>query len=316
MLKGTIDLAFHRPADVRRDLELAPGASESPHGQVLLADVALQGGKWAEARRGYETRFRADGSWDALARLAHLERQLGSFDLADRLYAEAADELTAKQMRSYAWVKLQRGLLDLARGRYDAARAHYERASRAYRGHWLLDQHVAGLLAIEGRSDEAVAVYERVVECVPRPELHQALGDLYEHLGRPEAARRSRDLALAAYLDSTRRGRVHYFHHLVDLYADTLDDGPEAVRWAREDVRLRDGPSTRAALGWTLYRNGEVDEALAETRRALGSGFIDAGLFRRAALIHEAAGRNSEAQELSRRAAEIDPHDAPLHRHG
>lgn len=314
VLKATIDLTFHRLADVRRDLALAPGVAESRHGRALLADVALQDGRWKEARRGYESLIGIDRWWSDLARLAHLERQLGAFDVADQLYANAEDELSAKQMRCYAWVELQRGLLDLARGRYDEARGHYAQADRAYAGYWLVHQHHAGLLAVEGQMEEAVVVYEGLIERVARPELAQVLGEAYEHVGRRDAARSCRDRAHAAYLDSVERGQVHYFHHLAEL-ADALDDGPEAVRWARADLHVRDDPQARAALAWALYRNGDPAAAVDEMRTALASGLTDARLFRRAAVVHEAAGRPEEAERLLRRASQINPRREHFHFH-
>jgi tetratricopeptide (TPR) repeat protein len=315
VLKATIDLTFHRLGDVRRDLDLAPGAAESSHGWALLADVALQEGRLEDARRGYEELVRDNGSWDDHARLAHLEGQLGAFDLADELYSRAEDELTAKQLRSYAWVELQRGLLKVARGQHDGARRHYERADRAFSGHWLVAQHSAALLAAEGRIDEAVELMERLAERVPKPELRQLLGGLYEHAGRAQDALASRELALAAYRDSALRGQVHYLHHLVELYADGFEDGPQAVRWALEDVRLRGGPSTHAALGWARYRNGEIEPAVESTRRALDSGIVHSTLFRRAATVYEAAGRHAEAETLAGRAAALGPHGEHVHVH-
>src|SRR6185503_2828417 len=108
-------------------------------------------------------------TWDKLARLAHFHFKMGDLEKADRLYDEAVDELTAKEMRHYSWLELQRGVLDLSRGHYGKARSHYERAERAYSGHWLVQEHVAELLGAEGKNDEAEAMYRRVIARVPRP---------------------------------------------------------------------------------------------------------------------------------------------------
>jgi tetratricopeptide (TPR) repeat protein len=70
---------------------------------------------------------------------------------ADELYEEAQDDLTAKEMRAFAWLEVQRGFLDFARGRYRQARSHYDRADAAYPGYWLVDEHVAELLAAQDR---------------------------------------------------------------------------------------------------------------------------------------------------------------------
>jgi tetratricopeptide (TPR) repeat protein len=143
-LKATIDVKLHRIGEVGGRLEVVPGLAETPDGRRLLADVAVQEGRFDDARV-----FLAGlNSSQDLARLAEIERLRGAFDEADRLYALAQDDLTAKQMRSFAWLEVQRGALDLERSRYGDARAHYERAERAYSGYWLVAGHVAALAVL------------------------------------------------------------------------------------------------------------------------------------------------------------------------
>ena len=119
--------------------------------------------------------LRRERSWDHLARLAFLAAKTGDAAGAERLYAEAQEQLTAKEMRPYAWLELQRGVLDLERGDAAAALGRFERADRAYSGYWLIEEHLAEALHLLGRTDEAVARYRRVVARAPRPELLSAL---------------------------------------------------------------------------------------------------------------------------------------------
>jgi tetratricopeptide (TPR) repeat protein len=312
-LKANLDFKFHRLSDVRRDLEADEGLCQSPEGRALRADLDFQEGRYAEAEAGYERLVSEGRTWDGLARLAHLRSKMGDADEADRLYGEAVDELTAKEMRHYSWVELQRGLLDLTRGRYAEARAHYEKAERAYSGHWTVEEHTAELLAAEGECEAAAALYERVCARVPRPEFYQALGELYEFMGSPERAEPWLERAGAAYLASARRGEVHYYHHLVDFYADVRGDGAEAVRWARKDLELRQNFSTWAALAWALYRDGRLPEAVDAVDRALASGATDAHLFHRAGVIRRAAGGDGE--EFLRTADEMNPRRGDFHDH-
>src|SRR5262249_16958839 len=146
---------------------------------MLLAELDVQHGRLAAATGRYEAVIAKARPWAALAGLAWLTLKLGDAARAERLYAEAADELTAKEMRSYAWLELQRGVLDLSAGRHAEAEAHYARAARACSGWWLTDEHRAELLAAQGDLAAAAALYESIVAAVPRPELHQALGQLY-----------------------------------------------------------------------------------------------------------------------------------------
>ena len=313
LLKANLDFKLHRLVDARHDLEMVPKLAYSPQARALSADLDLQEGRYEDARKGYEAVIKANRTWDNLVRLAYLRARMGEVEGAERLYIEAEDEITAKEMRSYAWVELQRGLLELAHGRYESAWAYYERANEAYSGYWLVDQHIAELLGAQGKFDEAVALYERVIVRVPRPEFQQALGDLYVSMGEPARARPWHEKALAAYLESVQRGDVHYLHHLADFYAAVREDGGEAVRWARKDLELRQNFSTQAALAWALYRDGRFAEALDAMHKALSSGVRDAKLFFQAAMIHLAAGRTEEGKRFLREAAEINPRYHEVH---
>jgi tetratricopeptide (TPR) repeat protein len=314
-LKANLAFKLHRLEDVRRNLEADPLLPASPEGRIIQADLDFQEGRYARAREGYQAAIASNRTWDNLARLAHFEGTMGGAARADALYAEAEDELTAKEMRSYAWVELQRGLLDLAHGRHLEAGEHYARAERAYSGHWLTAEHQAELLGAQGRYDEAAALYQDIVGQVAKPEIWQAFGELLKVMGDHEGAQQWLAKALAGYLAPGRRGAVHYYHHLVDFYADVQRDGAEAVKWARMDIALRDNFSTQAALAWALYRNGQFEDALHAMRRALGSGARSAHLFSRAAVILRAAGSAAEAERYEKLAAEINPRHRSFHVH-
>jgi tetratricopeptide (TPR) repeat protein len=315
LLKANLDFKFHRLANAKHDLAMVPGLANCFQGKALKADLDLQEGRYKDARKGYEGVIQDNRTWDNLVRLAYLEAKMGDVDGAEQLYSEAEDEITAKEMRSYAWVELQRGLLDLTHGCYEGAWSHYKRANEAYSGYWLTDEHIAELLGAQGKFDEAVVLYEEVIARVPRPEFQQALGDLYVFMGNNDQAQPWHEKALATYLKSAQRGDVHYFHHLADFYADVREDGAEAVRWARKDLELRQSFSTQAALAWGLYRDGRFAEALDAMHKALSSGVRDAELFFQAAMVHLAAGWTGEGKQFLQKAAEINPRYQDFHVH-
>jgi tetratricopeptide (TPR) repeat protein len=315
LLKARLCFHLHRLADVGRILDTVAPARKSAEGQTLLADLDFQHGNIAAATARYEGVIAKDRPWGALAGLAYLHRKTGDAARADRLYAEAEDELIAKEMRSYAWLELQRGALDLAHGRHAEAETHYARAARAYSGWWLVDEHRAELLAAQGELAEAAALYETIVAVVPRPELHQALGQLYALMQRPSRARSHLVQARAGYLASVRRGGVHYWHHLADFYAEAMIDGAKAVEWARRDLALRENAATQAALAWALLRDGQAAEAGEWMERALASGAEDAHLFAQASAVFDAAGDPARAARMRDIARSINPRLARFHVH-
>src|SRR5215213_1202937 len=314
-LKANIHFKVHRLADVERDLNASTDLFQSPPGRALKADLDFQQGRYDAARTAYEKLIDEERTWDTLARLAYFNFKMGDFDEADRLYDEAVDELTAKEMRHYAWVELQRGVVDLTQGNYEKAREHYQRAERAYSGHWMVQEHVAELLGAEGRNDEAETMYRHVIERVPRPDFQQALGELYISMGRSAEATEWLKRAESAFLESAQRGEVHYYHHLADLYADVFENGAEAVKWAQKDLELRRNFSTLAAMAWAYYRAGEFSKALETMNESLASGVKDARLFYQAGMIHKSFSPNGKADSYLQMAAAINPNYENFHVH-
>jgi tetratricopeptide (TPR) repeat protein len=308
LLKANLDFKLHRLAETKRDLNLAPALPGRREGRVILAGVAFEEGRYREARAALETLAEEDASWDVLARIAHIEAKMGDAGKADELYLRAEDEITAKEMRAFAWIELQRGLLDLSRGRRSDALAHYEIADRAYSGYWLVAEHIGD--ALRSRTH-----YERVLRDADKPELAQKLGELYAGAGDDVRARQLFKRALSGYLESAERGEVHYYHHLTEYFADVVHDGGEAVKWARKDIELRDNYRTQTALAWALHCAGQSAAGVPYVKRAIESGVNDAAIFSKAATILESAGHQSQAHEYEHRAAGLNPLRLHVHAH-
>ena len=235
LLKAHAAFKLHRLVDVHSALLAVPSVYNSDEGRLIRSDLCFQHGRYQAAESGYNDVLGRQRSWSALARLAYFRARMADTVAADSLYEEAQDQLTAKEMRAYAWLEVQRGFLDFAHGRQDDARLHYRRADAAYPGYWLVDEHTAELLGAEGRYVQAAAIFERIVSTVDRPDLDQAIGELYELAGASAPAVYWKQRALTGYLQSTQRGEVHYYHHLADYYSDVAKDGAEAVIWAYKD---------------------------------------------------------------------------------
>ena len=130
-LKASFDFKLHRLERARASLSKTPDLEGEPRLLALRADLAYQEGRYLEARAGYQAALRQKRSWDNLARLAFYLSRTGDPRTADALYREAQDDLSAKEMRSWAWIELQRGLLELDRGRPARALAGQAELGRA-----------------------------------------------------------------------------------------------------------------------------------------------------------------------------------------
>ena len=314
-LKANLAFKLHRLNDVAAILQRESSLRETPEGRALRSDLDFQSGHYREARDGYEKAIAEDRTWDNLARLAHLAFKMGDGAGADRLYEEAEDELTAKQMRSFAWLELQRGLLDLEKHHHAAAREHYRKAELAYSGYWLVEQHSAALLAAEGHLTQAAELYCRIAEQVPKPEIQEAIGKLYLSMERREEAGPWLKSAEAEYLESAGAGEIHYLHHLADFYLHTAPDPQRALYWAELDVKHRANFSTQAVLALALFRNGRAQEAAEQITAALSSGVEDDHIFSTAAQIFRAAGRPDKADKYAARVPESHGAHAHFHMH-
>jgi Flp pilus assembly protein TadD len=285
LLRAGVALAVHRADRARAALDAVPDLANQPAGRVLAADLAAFAGDYAAAEEGYQQAARDDPLWDTTARLAALAVATGRFDEADERYADAEDEVTAKQMRAFAWIRVQRADLARALGDLDHADRWLADAGRAYPGWWYVAASRAALDLARGRAGEAVDGYRRVLAEVDRPEFREALGTALARTGQQDAAARCHASAREAYLRSALRGEAHYLHHLAAHYADVVPDPSAAVVWAERDTRIRRSGPTLSLLGWCLFRAGRVEEARAVIAEALALGAGDPRLQERARVI-------------------------------
>lgn len=310
-----VDLSLHRLQGALPRLEALRSTTAPSTISLLRAQILLQSGELDAAAAEFERVIAGSGHWEALAGLAALEASRGRTQRSDMLYTEAGEKLTVRQMRAYAWVLLQRGLLRLRRGEAKAALELYAQAEKAYGGWWVVDDHMAEALAVAGQFEQAIARYRTAIERSPRAELRHGLGDLYLQLGRRGDATVWLDRARASYEASVGRGETHYLHHLARFYSDSQPDPAKAVALARRDVALRPTAGAYDGLAWALYRAGRLDEAQEAIQRALASGIRDAHIQWHASLIAAAGGKLDEGWRWSREALAMNAAVAAFHVH-
>jgi Flp pilus assembly protein TadD len=282
LLRATVALAVHRPDVARAALAALPELADVPPGRVLTADLAVFDGDYGSARKGYLAAAEEDPLWDTTARLAALTLATGEPVEADRLYAAAEDEITVKQLRSFAWVRVQRAELARAVGNPATAERYLADAERAYPGWWYVLAHRAALELAEGNPEVAADSYRHVLADVDRPEFREALGTALAAAGEAAQGAGWHHCALAEYRASADRGEVHYLHHLAAYYADVEPDPQAAVAAARADVAVRRNGATLSLLAWCLHRAGREDEARQAVDEAFALGAGDPLLVSRA----------------------------------
>ncbi|MEA2238287.1 MAG: hypothetical protein QOC81_3011 [Thermoanaerobaculia bacterium] len=259
-LRASFNFKMHRLQRAKQDLaQLTDGNTGEPI-KTLAAQIAMQEGDYATARTAYRDLANRTQSWDSIASLAYYESVTGDPAAADRLYVQAEDELTAKEMRSYAWVEVQRGLIDFDHARYTAALTHYQRANRAYSGYWLVEEHMAEVLDRLGRTAESVALYRKIIERTHNPEYIGALATIMARTDRDAA--RKLDAEAASLYDAQlhlypEAAGGHLIRHLL-----TRDDTalPHLLDLAQQNADLRPNAEAKLLLAKSYWKAGRATD--------------------------------------------------------
>jgi tetratricopeptide (TPR) repeat protein len=310
LLKAHIALKRHRFDEAESALHAVPLLETSSLARLLQSDIDWQQGRFLVARQTIADVLAVDATWDAFARLAYIDNLMGHLREADELYAAAEDELSVKQMQTFAWLETQRGWMHFQRGNQVQAMIHYKRANSAFSGYWLVEERIAELQGAQGRFEEGIALYLRLHADSPRPELKHALGDLYWLSGRYDLADRWKRSAYSQYMKSIGDGEIYYLHYLADLCGELAGHQREAVEWARQDVSLRNNFMTQADLAWALFRDGQLDKAIEYMAEATALGAVSARMYQQAAVIYSAAKQNDLGRHFTRLAVAANPHPA------
>jgi tetratricopeptide (TPR) repeat protein len=185
-----------------------------------------------------------------------------------RLEHEEAITLYSQVISGPNTVPAQRRAASLMaeRGKPDQALRHLEEFGDTHPAH-AIDMLLARatLLGTLGRFDEAMPLYERVIEYRPDDE-EPALGkaELLLRMGRLDDAIDEYRAAVRRWPDS-----AYALNALGYTLADRTDRYDEAARLIRKALEIE--PESGAIIdswGWVLYRQGKLDQALVELRRA------------------------------------------------
>jgi tetratricopeptide (TPR) repeat protein len=241
-------------------VRVAPGRWTS---YALLIDAYDGLGRYQDVRRTLEELMRLRSGPAVRARAARVYWDQGRREDAATMIADAAAAAGTPAERS-AW-RVRAGELAWERGepreslRYCTASptAAADPDAGACRGR---------ALAALGRTAEAVRAYRAALSQRGSAQVALELGELYESMGRVEAAEEQYGVVRALLRRSASAG-VNEALVLGALEAEHGD--PEvAVRVLRAEWERQPGLRVADALGWALHRAGKDEEALSYARRA------------------------------------------------
>ena len=258
-----------------------PRAAATPTGRILRAGLLLQRGDPEGAGGLLLDLLHSERTWRSLALLAAVYEDVGDDAAADLLYAEAVEELDARQLATLAWVECQRARLRLVTDRVDAADRHLLRAESAAAG-WAVAAVRGRWLDARGDAAAAAAVWGQVAETTDRPDHAQAAAAAAARAGSVEETIRWQGRARTGFATARRRWPYRYAHHEVDWHLHVDLDVELALTLARADYRQRPARRQAARLAEALRAAGDreaadrLTEAHLHRRRQARAGLAEA----------------------------------------
>ena len=306
-----LNFTLHRLDRVAADLErVEKYAIKTPAERRALrelgAELAFQQGRYADARAGFEAALAAEPEdVTNLARMALLRWKTGDFAGAEDLYGQALGKRVEGEPA--AWLHLQLGLMDLERGRHDEALAHYRDAAALLAGYWLLDEHIAEILTLQGQTDAALALYADIIARTDNPEFMDAVAGIHRAAGRTEAAAPLIARADAIYEAQLLRFPEAAYGHALEHFLEFGADPKRAVTLAEANHRTRPNAEAKISLARAYLQAGRKDDARKAIDEALATPWNTADLHAVAAEVLTATGDAAAASEQRRLALAINP---------
>ncbi len=207
------------------------------------------------------------------------------------------------------------GQLAWERGDLQDALRHFQEAVRLDPDQRAAQAGQGRALAALGRTTEALSAYRVALAKQPCPQYALELGELYESLGMPEAARVQYDLLRERVRGAAAAGADEEL--VLGRFEADHGDPKAAVRRLRAEWRRQPGTAVADALGWALHRAGEHEEALRFAEHATdarrGGGVRSAVYVYHRGMIERELERYGPARRHLTEALRINPHFSPLH---
>jgi Tfp pilus assembly protein PilF len=312
MTRARLNFTLHRldlvVEDLRKDAR-QPGKNEAARAAELTfaGNLAFQRGQYSEAQQAYEAAAKVKPN-AAQTGFAVYKWKTGDFEEAEKLFLAALpDEERAEVTEPIAWIHLMLGLMDLDRGRYDEALEHYRTAESFIRGYWLIDEHVAEILTLQGKTDEAIALYEDIVERTNNPEFMDALAEIWAERGDEARAQQYVAQARKRYEEQLAQFPEAAYGHALEHYLEFGEDPKQTLAMAEKNHALRPNAEAKALLARAYLAAGEKKQAKKTIEAALQTPYSTADFHLTAAEIFQAVGDEKRSAEQVAKAQAINP---------
>lgn len=311
MTRASVNYTLHRLDRVDDDFaraQLGRHDNISTSGfRQFQANLALQRGQYDEVEPLLRESIELHESVSNLASLAYYLVGTGRYDDADATYAKAIGMYHGATREPRAWLHLQLGLADLGRGRHDEALAHYRDAEGELSGYWLVDEHIAEILTLTGKTDEAKAMYLDIIERTGNPEFMDAMAGILLEEGKSDEAKAYIDRAGQRFAQLTAMYPEAAYGHALEHYLEFGSDPKFTLDLAERNHALRPNCDAKVLLAQAYVKADRLADAETTIVAALATPWTTADLHATAAEIYRKRGKIDEAAAEDAKARAINP---------
>lgn len=312
LLRAEQEQSLHRFAATREDVyEAAALGADEERIAALRTELDWNAGRYDAAIAGIRAATRAHPNVStAWLREAQLEHALGHDDDADRAFENAEDLVVDTAPLPLAHLNVQRGIQRSDQGRIDEAIVFFREAVRRMPSYVPAAEHLAEALAEIGEDEEAVELYEKIVERSSDPEFAHALAALHRKAGETARASALEARARAGYERLLVTFPEAMYWHASEFYAD-VGEHARARDLLRKNLELRPSSESLVALAAAELRAGNTGEARTAIERALAMPLRSSKLFDTAADVFTKLGEPERARSYRAEARKLAPAATP-----
>lgn len=231
--RARYQMRLHQFESVRQDIQKAQelGASQD---QVkdLKIDLNWNQGQYKPSLKLAQQELERKSNRINFIRLAGLKHELGQYQEANQYYQSAktttGDGIYFNPVQK-AWLEVQIGINFIEMKEFEKSEAAFRSALGIAPDYVMALEHLAEFLAEQGRTDEAIVLYEKVIKLSEDPEFMGQLAKLYRLKNKTTEA------------DQLSVKAKEKFNQLLQIF-------PEAMYWHAADFFLEEGQAPEKAL--------------------------------------------------------------------
>lgn len=309
--KATIALARH---DFARGLALGLQAQaiapRTSRVYGVIGDAEVELGRYDDALTSIQTMVDTRPDLGSYSRVSYLRELHGQLDGAITAMQQAV-QAGGPATENTEYVRVILGNLWFTEGDLDRAEAAYESSLANSPGYVFALAGQARVAAARGDLDRAIDLYQLAADRVPFPEFLIALGETQEADGQADEA--ARTYALVRDIEGLFKANGVNTDLDLALFESEHGDAATALELARAAYGATPNIKAADALGWALYKNGQLDEARQRAEEALRLGTRDPSYLYHAGMIAKAQGDEAWARRWLTDSLAMNPKWSPLH---